>query len=442
MTINSVTYEFADLPYNVWADEGSTFTYLYEDIVSSSNAGKRFKLASVSGPTSPFTVTGPVTVTGSYKVQYQITFEQVGLDSSATGTVVTVNGNPISYDSLPFSEWIDEGTTVTYEYESTVSSSISGKRFMISSVTGPSSPFTVNTPTRITGNYITQYYLTVNVDPAGITTISGKGWYNESETVTLTAPTVAGYEFNYWDVDGTSQGTGVNPIDVSMDSPHTATAHYTAITPQYTLTIITTTGGTTDPSPGSYTYDVGTVVSVTATPEADYRFDHWELDGAFYSEQLTVEVTMDSDHELKAFFEYSPSLSVSISPSSATLDVGGSVTFTASVSGGVSPYSYQWYVNGEAVPGATSQTWTFTPTASGIYYIHVVVTDSELQTAQSSPSRIVVQGKVPTVGGKVSPIIFTAEPENSAILPITITLTLLGITICMFIGKKKLRKSR
>lgn len=43
-----------------------------------------------------------------------------------------------------------------------------------------------------------------------------------------------------------------------------------------------------------------------------------------------------------------PTLAVSISPSSATLDIGQSKTFTSTVLGGSSPYSYQWYLNGWA----------------------------------------------------------------------------------------------
>jgi len=517
--INSTDYEFTDLPYNIWADEGSTFTYSYQDIVLSSTTGKRFKLVGVSGPTSPFTVTGPITVTGNYKIQYQVTFDQTGLDSSATGTVVTVNGTPLDYSSLPFSQWLDEGTTVTYSYESIVSSTTQGKRFSLSDITGPASPFTVDGPKTIIGNYLTQYYLTVTspfgtpsgegwydagatayagldtglidygngtrrifvswsgdasgtnyaqsdpiimdapkeavanwqtqhyltvrVDPPGITTIPGEGWYNESDTVTLTAPDVAaGCQFSYWDVDGVSQGAGVNPIMVTMDVPHVATAHYTAVTPQYTLTIVTTTGGTTDPPPGSYTYDEGTIVSVTAIPEENYKFDHWELNGTFYSDQLTVEVTMDNNYELKAFFEYLPPLSVSISPPSTTIYLGESVTFTASPSGGVAPYSYQWYVNSNPVPGATSDTWTFTPSAAGIYYVHVVVTDSENQTAQSSASRVVVQEKVPTVGGTFYPVTFTPEPENSPGFPLTLTLIMVGIALSVFAGARKLKKSK
>ncbi|MGC9345569.1 MAG: PKD domain-containing protein, partial [Candidatus Bathyarchaeales archaeon] len=49
--------------------------------------------------------------------------------------------------------------------------------------------------------------------------------------VTLTAPTVPNYQFNYWDVDGTSQGVGVNPITVHMNAPRTAIAHYAEILP-------------------------------------------------------------------------------------------------------------------------------------------------------------------------------------------------------------------
>ena len=37
------------------------------------------------------------------------------------------------------------------------------------------------------------------------------------------------YVFNYWDVDGASQGVDVKTIIVPMGTPHTATAHYKAI---------------------------------------------------------------------------------------------------------------------------------------------------------------------------------------------------------------------
>ncbi|TET21001.1 hypothetical protein E3J74_00370 [Candidatus Bathyarchaeota archaeon] len=74
--------------------------------------------------------------------------------------------------------------------------------------------------------------------------------------------------------------------------------------PQYTLSISATTGGTTDPAPGTHTYDYGSSVTVTASPSTNYEFDYWLLDGAtMYGDEIAV--TMNSDHTLKAYFEYS-----------------------------------------------------------------------------------------------------------------------------------------
>ena len=97
-----------------------------------------------------------------------------------------------------------------------------------------------------------------------------------------------------------------------------------------------------------------------------------------------------------------PPLTVSISPLSATILVGQPVTFTSIVSGGYPPYSYQWYLNGNPVSGATSETWTFTPSTSGIFYVYLKVTDSKGNTAQSETARIIVS-TVP-VGGYSIPV--------------------------------------
>lgn len=77
-----------------------------------------------------------------------------------------------------------------------------------------------------TAHYVLQYYLTIKVDPAGVATISGEGWYDAGANVTLSAPLVSGYNFSSWDVNGVSQGSGVSVITVFMDMPKTATAHY------------------------------------------------------------------------------------------------------------------------------------------------------------------------------------------------------------------------
>jgi len=148
-------------------------------------------------------------------------------------------------------------------------------------------------------NWKTQYYLTVGTDPIGLVGISGQTWYDENQQATLTAPTVSGYNFTYWDVDGVAQTAGLNPLTVNMNGPHTATAHYTKT---YTLTIITTSGGSTTPPVGTYTFNVNSTVQVTAAANASYSFDHWELDGATVGSANSYTVVMNADHTLEATF--------------------------------------------------------------------------------------------------------------------------------------------
>ena len=50
----------------------------------------------------------------------------------------------------------------------------------------------------------------------------------------------------------------------------------------------------------------------------------------------------------------------------------------------VAPYTYQWYINDTAVPGATYVNLIFTPRANGNYRIHVNVTDSLGSQAKSN----------------------------------------------------------
>ncbi|MEM2994796.1 MAG: CARDB domain-containing protein [Candidatus Bathyarchaeia archaeon] len=70
----------------------------------------------------------------------------------------------------------------------------------------------------------------------------------------------------------------------------------------YPLTITSTTGGTTDPAPGAYTYPGDTIVTVRAIPITGYILDHWELDGANVGNPNPIHVTMDADHTLHAVF--------------------------------------------------------------------------------------------------------------------------------------------
>jgi hypothetical protein len=120
-------------------------------------------------------------------------------------------------------------------------------------------------------NWKTQYYLTVQTAPSGLVTISGQGWYDASLSVPLNAPAVTGWNFSSWDIDGISQGS-TNPITVTMNAAHTATAHYTSVTGQPLTVSI---------SPMSATTTIGTGVQFTSTASggtAPYAYQ-WYLNG-------------------------------------------------------------------------------------------------------------------------------------------------------------------
>lgn len=83
-------------------------------------------------------------------------------------------------------------------------------------------------------------------------------------------------------------------------------------------------------------------------------------------------------------------LSASISPMSTSILLGQNVNFTSTVSGGVPPYGYQWYRNGTIVLGASSNSWDFTPAATGSYSIYMNVTDSVGNTTISGNASVTV----------------------------------------------------
>ncbi|MEM2105797.1 MAG: hypothetical protein QXV21_04950, partial [Candidatus Bathyarchaeia archaeon] len=56
-----------------------------------------------------------------------------------------------------------------------------------------------------------------------------EGWYDQFENVTLTAPVVEGYDFDYWKVDETAQNAGTRAITVFMNAPHNAIGYYHSI---------------------------------------------------------------------------------------------------------------------------------------------------------------------------------------------------------------------
>ena len=150
-----------------------------------------------------------------------------------------------------------------------------------------------------------QFGLTVNATSGGSVNPS-TGTYNANEVVNVTATPDAGYQFDGW--GGDASGTD-NPLAVTMDANKTITATFSQIpTSQFGLTVNATSGGSVNPSTG--TYNANEVVNVTATPDAGYQFDGWSGDASGTDNPLAV--TMDANKTITAMFSELPTQGVSV----------------------------------------------------------------------------------------------------------------------------------
>ncbi|MCW3997479.1 MAG: hypothetical protein NWF10_02800 [Candidatus Bathyarchaeota archaeon] len=209
------------VPFDVTVDYDSTIEYSYEQTIIVSAFAERYQLADTS-PSSPITITGNIEIVGNYDLQYFVIFDEIGLDNSAEGTVLTIDGEAKNYNDLPIVSWFDRGST--YRYSATVSGG-ANKRFILVSPIGHR---TINSPDSVDGNYEVQYFFEV-ISPIGSPT--GEGWYYEGDTVFSNSgspippsgsPEIGYTATGYTGTGSVSNGDGTT-VEFTIDSPSTVT---------------------------------------------------------------------------------------------------------------------------------------------------------------------------------------------------------------------------
>jgi outer membrane protein assembly factor BamB len=232
----------------------------------------------------------------------------------------------------------------------------------------------------------------------GGTSIYTYQWYRNGSLVSgATNPT--------WTFNATSAGSYTVYLKVTDSASAVATSNTVPVTVNGPLSIRVT--------PSSVTMDMGqsqSFISTVSGGTSPFNFQ-WYLDGTAVpsatsstwtftpsssgSHNVYVNVTDNAGSIAKSNITtvtVNPAISANISPTSVTLNVGQSQLFTSSVSGGASPYSYQWYLNNASVSGATSSSWTFTPLSGGSYTIYVKVSDGVGGQATSNTATATVAG--------------------------------------------------
>ena len=119
----------------------------------------------------------------------------------------------------------------------------------------------------------TQCEVTVTINDPAMGSVEGAGQHEKGAEVTLTAKPVAHHRFVNWTGDKTSTD---NPFKFTIEGNVALTANFEA-TPQWTITV-TANDDSMGTVSGSGTYDEGAEVTITATPNATYRFVKWSDD--------------------------------------------------------------------------------------------------------------------------------------------------------------------
>jgi len=251
---------------------------------------------------------------------------------------------------------------------------------------------------------LVEYSLSISVQGNGTTDPApGSYTYTEGTIVTVTAIPAAGWRLDRWELDGAFY-SNEETIHVTMDTNHGLLAVF--VEESYTLTISATTGGTTDPAPGSYSYKYGDQVTITAIPDSGYVFSHWSVDGLIsQTNPLVLQITRNYD--VTAVFAEAPTATITgmVVDSETNSPIAGARislnTVGTTTSGSDGKYSLTVpvgvYTMKVTANGYYEWTSTVDVSSEGTYIIDVPLTP----IAPTPPATSTIQGTVTDTEGNV-----------------------------------------
>jgi len=173
--------------------------------------------------------------------------------------------------------------------------------------------------------------------PAGTqwsVTFDGLTKSSTSSSITFTGVPAGNYTWNATSIIAVGNGTRyvaqISSGTISVSNASSVSLHYVK---QYRVTIQPTAGGSTSPS-GTFWYNAGSTVSITAIPAPGYEFVGWETNSSITftnSSSATTNAIINSPGTIVALFKAVPSSTQSGTVSVTSTSVSTSSTSISSV---------------------------------------------------------------------------------------------------------------
>jgi hypothetical protein len=369
-----------------WYDSGSQVT-----ISATAASGYRFQswigsgAGSYTGSSSSaqITMNGPITETATFIKVVTITFQTGGMSEDASGTVITIDGVDYTFSQLPKSFTWDADSTHTIAATSPVNCGSGCQYVWASWSDGGAQSHTYTTPTSaqtVTATYTKQYQVTfavngISSDATGtVVTVNGAAktlsqlpytaWYDSGATVTYSfaSPVSAssGKQYAWLSTSGLGQTAQSGTFTASASG--TVTATYRT---QFELTIQVDPPGTgnTNPAAGTYWYNAGEAVQLSAAGSGGYVFTSWTGTGtgSYTGTDNPATITMNAPITETANFAQLATMTVSYE----ILDGGSPTPPTFNyVLGGVSK-TYTLTETPTPIQADPSSAWSVTPNPLG-----------------------------------------------------------------------------
>ena len=256
------------------------------------------------------------------------------------GETVTVTATP-NY-SYKFLNWTENGNVVSEESEYS---------------------FVITNDRELVANFeLLDYDVNVNVSPENAGTATGAGNYKHGDEVTVAATPSAGYKFLNWTENDNVVSEELE-FSFNITSNRNLVANFELLTYDVNVSVSPENAGAVTGA-GNYTH--GDEVTVTATPNAGYRFVSWTENGNVVSEVSEYSFTITNDRNFVANFELLDyDVTATASPENAGAVTGtGNYTHGETVTLTVTPnvgYKFvNWTENGNVVSEESEYSFTIT----------------------------------------------------------------------------------